>query len=159
MHLFKAYAQSATTNIDNCTEYSWLNKIWPCDAKKMSVTPVSRTAKDSSRRHKTFVWISKSAVRDFVLFIKSIYFTMHFGCNFFFVKPRAFFSALFFSDFNIKAWNVITMITSLGNCVLIAGNTIGNLKVWTYPTILCPRIQRSSRTYELALQRGKLGIL
>ena len=43
---------------------------------------------------------------------------MHFGCNFFFVKPRAFFSALFFSDLNIKAWNVITMITSLGTCLL-----------------------------------------
>ena len=51
----------------------------PCDAKKKSVAPVNRTVKDSSRRHKTFVCISKSAVGDFVLFTKSDYFKVHFG--------------------------------------------------------------------------------
>ena len=64
---------------------------------KKSVAPVNRTANYSS----------------LVLFMKSVFF-LHFGCIFFFVKPRAFCSALFFSDLNIKAWNVITMITSLG---------------------------------------------
>ena len=34
---------------------------------------VLRTAKDSSRTHETFVCISKSAGRDFVLFIESVY--------------------------------------------------------------------------------------
>ena len=45
--------------------------------------------------------------------MKSVYFTVHFGCIFFFVKPRTFCSALFVSDLNIKAR------TSLGTCVLI----------------------------------------
>ena len=44
----------------------------PCDPKKKSVVPVNRTAKESSRRQKTFVCISKSAVRGFVLFMKSV---------------------------------------------------------------------------------------
>ena len=71
----------------------------PCDAKK-NVSGPNRTAKDSSRRNKTFVCISKSAVRDSVLFMKSFYLTAHFGCIFFFVKPRAFCYALFYSDLN-----------------------------------------------------------
>ena len=51
--------------------------------------------------------------------MKSVYLTVHFGRTFFYVKPRAFCSAMFFSDLNIKAWNVITIITSLGTRVLI----------------------------------------
>ena len=68
------------------------------------LAPINRIAKDSSRRHKTFVCISKSALRDFVMGMKSVYFiTMQFGCICSLFKPRAFCSALFFSDLNIKA--------------------------------------------------------
>ena len=96
--------------------------------------PSQQNSKDSSRRHKTFVYIPKSAVRDFVRFMKSVRFTVHFGCIFFFnVKPRAFYSALFFSDLNIKAWNVITIITS--PCVLIETLTIIPLALVGYEIV------------------------
>ena len=51
--------------------------------RKKSMVPVNRTAKDSSRRHKTFVCISKPAVRDFDLFMKSVYITVHLVVFFF----------------------------------------------------------------------------
>ena len=85
MHLFKAYARSATTDIDKCTEYSLLIKTVAHDLKCSRVARTlwpQSTAKDSSRRHKIFVCNLKSAVRDFVLFTKSAYFTAHFGCIF-----------------------------------------------------------------------------
>ena len=78
--------------------------LWPQSTEQQKIQVVDT---------KKIVCITKSAVRDFVLFMKSVYLTVHFGCIFFFVKPRAFCSALFFSDLNIKAWNVINIIISL----------------------------------------------
>ena len=60
-------------------------------------------------------------------------------------KQRVLFeNALFFSDLNIKAWNV-----NYHNHLLdsrFSQNTFGNVKAGAFPKILCPRIQRRFRT-------------
>ena len=55
----------------------------------VQVNQANRKAKDSSRTHETFVCISKSAVREFALFIESVYFTVHFGCIYLFFENES----------------------------------------------------------------------
>ena len=82
--------------------------------RKKSAAPVNRTAKDSSRRYNTFACISESAVRDFVLFMKSVYFTMHFDCIFSLINRD---HSAPHCSFLISTY--CTTITSLGTRVLI----------------------------------------
>ena len=53
-------------------------------------------------------------------------------------------NALFFSDVNIKVWNVITIITSPGTRVLIGNLRKSQSLDFSYP--FCPGIQRRFRT-------------
>ena len=90
---------------------------------------------------------------------------MHFGCIFFFVKPRAFCSALFFSDLNVKglkAWNVITIITSLGTRVLIgtpSGPPSEISKFGLFRQFCVQEFSADLELHGLTLQRCKPGIL
>ena len=83
---------------------------------------------------------------------------MHFGCIFFFVNARAFCSALFFSDLNSRAWIVITIITSFGTRVLI-GTPSEISKFGLFRQFCVQEFSGDLELHELAVQRGKLGIL
>ena len=90
-----------------------------------------------------------------MLFYFSIFWLYFF---FFVVKPKTFCSAMFFSDLNIDAWNVITIITSLGNRVLI-GTPSEISKFGLSSQFSAQEFSADLEVHELALQRGKLGIL
>ena len=85
--------------------------------------------------------------------MKSVYFTVLFGCSFFLCKTENILLRI------VKAWNVITIITSLGIRVLIGTPTeISEFELFRQ---FC--VQEFSADLELhdlgALHRGKLGTL